>query len=80
MSTEIKIAQLLCPADYRVGGRKTVFPSDESLRWFMRKHQALLLRRAALLMPTGRRKLINASIFDEVVFEVGRENALRVMS
>lgn len=80
MSSDVELAKLLCPADYRVSGRTTVFPSDESLRWFIRKHQHLLLQRAALIIPTGRRKLINPAIFDEVVMEVGRENALRLAS
>ena len=79
MSLDVSISHLVSPADYLISGRITVFPSMASLRWFIRKHQSLLLKRGALLIPTGRRKLIHAEIFDEVVLEIGRENAQRLM-
>lgn len=50
--------------------RQQVFPSPESLRWFVRTNHGKLVARGALLMPTGR-KLVNPGLFDQVVVEVG---------
>ncbi len=54
--------------------RRHVFPSPESLRWFVRTNHDELVRRGALTMPAGR-KLINPGPFDQVVVEVGAKKA-----
>ena len=69
-------ATLLSPREYREQ-RPSVFHSDDSLRWFIRMNHAELVRRGALLMPTGR-KLPDAAAFDQAVRDIGaRKAALR---
>lgn len=60
-------------ADYRVG-REAVFPSDESLRWFIRRYRPQLVEAGALTRPTGA-WLVRAAAFDQVVAEVGARRA-----
>lgn len=50
--------------------RQAIFPSQDSLRWFIRQHHAELVEQRALLMPAGK-KLISPSAFDSVVVEIG---------
>jgi hypothetical protein len=50
--------------------RQAIFPSQDSLRWFIRQHHHELVEQRALLMPAGK-KLIAPSNFDRVVVEVG---------
>lgn len=50
--------------------RQAIFPSQDSLRWFIRQHHAELVEQHALLMPAGK-KLIAPSNFDRVVVEIG---------
>jgi hypothetical protein len=50
--------------------RQPIFPSVDSLRWFIRQHHAELVEHRALLMPAGK-KLIAPDAFDRVVVEVG---------
>ena len=64
---------LLLLAEYREH-RSRVFPSDESLRWFIRSNHAELTRRKALVMPAGR-KLINPPEFDQAVLDIGARKA-----
>lgn len=71
MSTVTTGLQL--PEEYREP-RTRVFPSPESLRWFMRGNHSELIRRQALVMPAGR-KLVNPTAFDQVVVEVGARKA-----
>jgi len=54
--------------------RPHIFPSLDSLRWFIRQNHAALIERHALLMPTGR-KLISPGLFDAFVVEVGAKKA-----
>ncbi len=60
------------PHEYRTNGRESIFPSEASLGWFIRKNKARLIERGAILAPTGR-KLINPAAFDQVVVEIGEE-------
>ena len=60
------------PLEYRADGRESIFPSEASLGWFVRKNKARLVERGAILAPTGR-KLINPEVFDQVVLEIGTE-------
>jgi hypothetical protein len=66
---------LVTPAEYRAA-REVVFPTAESLRWFMRQHRADLVARGAIVAPTGR-KLVSPGAFDSVVLEVGARRAGR---
>lgn len=50
--------------------RAYIFPSVDSLRWFIRQHHPELVERQALLMPAGK-KLIAPAAFDRVVVEIG---------
>ncbi len=63
------------PMEYRADGRTTIFPSEASLGWFIRKNKARLVESGAILAPTGR-KLINPQVFDQVVLEIGSEAVL----
>ncbi|MBX3633943.1 MAG: hypothetical protein KF683_00865 [Rubrivivax sp.] len=66
---------LLPLAEYRAQ-RAHVFPSDESLRWFIRANRDDLVRRGALVMPTGR-KMVSPEPFDRAVLEIGSRHAAR---
>lgn len=65
--------QLVQMRDYQ-RQRHQIFPSLDSLRWFIRSHRAELVDRGALLMPTGT-TLICPGPFDAVVVEVGKRRA-----
>ena len=62
-------AEMVPPAEYQQQ-RQSIFPSQDSLRWFIRQHHQELVQQHALLMPAGK-KLIAPSNFDRVVVEVG---------
>ena len=64
---------LLTLPEYRAQ-RERVFPSEESLRWFIRMNHAELTKRQALVMLAGR-KLISPPAFDQVVLAVGSRKA-----
>lgn len=66
-------AELLPLPDYQQR-RQTIFPSPDSLAWFVRKHYAELVESGALLMPAGK-KLIAPGAFDRFVLEVGQRRA-----
>jgi len=72
-ASTLAVADLLPLPQYRER-RQQVFPSEESLRWFVRCHQRELIERGALVMPTGR-KLIAPQSFDLAVFEIGSRMA-----
>lgn len=69
-------------ADGPLGGYRTlaeyqqrrahIFQSMESLRWFMRRNRAALVRLNALTAPTGT-VLINVPAFDAAVAEIGQQ-------
>lgn len=54
--------------------RATFFPSEQSLRWFIRKHQQRLVEADALLMMRGAWH-VHSGRLDEEVVAIGREEA-----
>ncbi len=56
--------------------RANVFGSVESLRWFVRKHQAELIEAEALFRLTDR-WMIDPPAFDAAVLEIGARAAER---
>mgnify|MGYP001237525580 CR=1 FL=1 len=54
--------------------RPHLFPSVDSLRWFIRQHHAELVEARALLLP-ARRRLIDPARFDAYVAEEGARRA-----
>lgn len=72
-----EISCLRTPEDYRSSGRAHLFPSETSLRWFLRAHRDRLVQAGALSRIAGR-LWINPVAFDEVVADVGRERAGQV--
>ena len=66
-------ADLLPLADYQ-RQREHLFPSKDSLRWFIRQHHAALAERQALLMP-ARHTLVAPALFDAFVVEIGARRA-----
>jgi len=69
MSETTEISTLTSAEIYRQNGRTNVFPTRASLDWFIRKHKKKLTQKNAIVYPTGR-KLINPSLFDELLVEV----------
>jgi hypothetical protein len=65
--------RLLLPADY-ASERAQLFPSEPSVRWFIRTNRKRLLNAGALLRIGGR-LMIDPNPFDQVVNQVGREIA-----
>lgn len=57
--------------------RNPPFHSRESLRWFIRQHTDELMRRGAVIAPTGR-KLIVVDKFDQAVAEIGAARAAKL--
>ncbi len=62
----------LTPPRHYQAPRQHVFPSFESLRWFIRRNRALLIERGAITAPAGT-VLINEDAFDEVVLDIGKQ-------
>lgn len=52
--------------------RRHIFPSVESLRWFIRRNRMELIKRGAICAPTGC-VMVDALEMDCVVIEIGRE-------
>jgi hypothetical protein len=52
--------------------RRHIFPSVESLRWFIRRNRMALIKRGAICAPTGC-VMVDALEMDCVVIEIGRE-------
>jgi hypothetical protein len=73
MSDELN---LLTPGQYRVH-RSAIFPTAQSVEWFVRKHRATLVEQGAISYPTGR-MLIVPELFDRVVIGIGNERAKKV--
>lgn len=61
------INDLRLPADYQAE-RTHVFPSVNSLDWFVRRNRAELMQRGAIVAPLGRR-LIVPEKFDRFVMQ-----------
>lgn len=51
-----------------------VFPTEQSLKWFIRRNRHELVEGGALVMPAGK-KLAVVDRFDQVVQEVGQRRA-----
>ena len=66
---------LALPEQYRQT-RAHLFPSEQSLLWFLRKHRRELVSAGALLIVAGRNH-IDPTACDEVVLRVGRAAAER---
>lgn len=52
-----------------------LFPSIESLRWYVRQHRGELVERGALIMHRGR-LVIDSAAFKAVVRDIGKRQAL----
>lgn len=63
------LANPILPDEY-VAARPVLFPSPTSFSWFVRRHRDELVRRGAVLMPTGR-LLVEPEAFDQAVREIG---------
>lgn len=68
------IANLELVEDYR-SKRTHLFPSAQSLEWFVRKNRDELVKAGALLLPTGR-WMVRPEAFDQVVVRVGERRAV----
>lgn len=55
--------------------RQHIFPSEHSLRWFIRRHKSELLRSGALLRLTNR-LFVHAEAFDAAIMRVGKLTAV----
>lgn len=67
----VDLAGLRTPEDYREQGRAHLFPSDTSLRWFIKRNRSRLIAADAVLMVAGR-LMVAPAMFDVVVADVGR--------
>jgi len=67
------LESLETPEQYHAS-RAHVFPSIESLRWFVRQNKEELRVAGALLIIAGRTKIL-PGIFDETVLKIGRRRA-----
>lgn len=61
--------------DYRAQ-RVHVFPSENALTWFVRRHRSELIEAGALMMITGQWHAVGDR-FDAFVIEAGKRAALR---
>lgn len=66
-----------CHLDAYQGSRGHLFPSIESLRWFVRVNRQNLVQAGALLMIAGR-WMVDPARFDAEVVRVGQRAAGRV--
>ena len=65
------LAALETPADYQAA-RAAIFPSRESLRWFVRRNRNRLADLGAIVAPAGS-MLIDRERMDRAVAAIGRE-------
>lgn len=65
----INANEMVPPLEYQQQ-RQSIFPSADSLRWFIRQHHRELIEQRALLMPAGKRLIVPCN-FDRVVVDVG---------
>lgn len=56
--------------------RRHIFPSDNSLNWFVRQHRPDLVKAGAILLLNGQWHA-DAERFDEAVLEAGKRAAAR---
>lgn len=66
---KISLDCLKSPRDY-VSAAQNVFPSESSLKWFIRRHKQELVAAGALLI-INRRSLIDPPRFDAAVIKSG---------
>lgn len=76
MHAIINVRALVTVDDY-IAERKSVFPSRESWRWFERAHREELIKAGALSAPTGK-KLIDPTLADQLVAQVGHRRAIHL--
>ena len=74
MSDDLKA--LVLPEEYRAP-RAHLFPSPQSLTWFVRKHRAELIDAGALSTIAGKHRL-HPEKTDAVLCEVGQQAARKV--
>jgi hypothetical protein len=55
-------------------GKSELFPSDASLRWFIRCHESELVRKRAMIRH-HRKPMLLPDRFDRVVLEIGMRQA-----
>jgi hypothetical protein len=68
------LSNLKTPKDYVFDGRTHIFPSETSIRWFIRKNKQKLLETGAVLTLAGR-TLVDIEVFDRLVCQIGIESA-----
>jgi len=64
---------LRSPDDYRAE-RLHIYPSADSLRWFIRRNRDELVTCGALTCPTGR-WLVQPEAFDQAILDIGQKRA-----
>lgn len=74
-NTAVVAPRLQTLDDYRAE-RSHIYPSGESLRWFIRQNRDELAEAGALSLPTGR-LLIEPDAFDRTVQSIGSRRARR---
>jgi hypothetical protein len=74
MAQAFNLNQLRTLKDYLSDGRTHVFPSETSLKWFIRKNKQKLLGTGAVLILAGR-TLVDIDAFDKMVCQIGIESA-----
>lgn len=62
------------PALHQSPGIGGTFPTQDSLRWFVRQHRDELIERGALISITGRLRF-HPVLFQQVAIEIGRRHA-----
>jgi hypothetical protein len=55
-------------------GIRDTFPSNESLKWFVRRNRDELVARGAIIIITGRLRF-HPDLFQEVAIDIGRRAA-----
>ncbi len=70
--TEI-VEALQKPEQYRIS-RAQLYPSEQSLRWFMRQNRNELIEASAITCPTGI-WLVIPEAFDKAALEIGKRRA-----
>ena len=67
------LSKLKTPKDYVFDGRTHIFPSETSIRWFIRKNKQKLIETGAVLTLAGR-TLLDIDVFDKMVCQIGIES------
>lgn len=64
---------LMRPEEYRAA-RPQLYPSEQSLLWFMRRNREELVSAGAIIIPNGR-WLVCPQEFDQAVIDIGQRRA-----